>query len=120
MGEGSSPAFTTEHSAALNIGFSESVRLEPTDKEFLANRVEVATQPGCKGWGRGEGQERAERRTFGEVVYPPKKAGGPKGMVEFNRSAETEEGAPVGNGSRNLICSSKDVVPGLKQFNCWC
>ena len=53
--------------------------------------MEVATQPGCKGWGRGEGQEGAERRTFGEVVYPPKKAGGPKGMVEFNRSAETEE-----------------------------
>lgn len=119
MGEGSSPAFTTEHSAALNTGFSESGRLEPMDNEFLANPVEVATLPGCKGQGWGEGRE-AERRTSGEVVYPPEKAGGPKGMVEFNRSAETEEGAPVGNGSRNVICSSKDVVPGLKQFNCRC
>lgn len=35
-------------------------------------------------------------------------------MVEFNRSAETEEGAHVGNGSRNGICSLKNVVPGVK------
>lgn len=74
----------------------------------------MATLPGCKGQGWGEGREAAERRTFGEVVYPPKKAGGPKGMVEFYRSVETEEGAHVGNGSRNVICSSKDVVPGVK------
>lgn len=83
-------------------------------KEFLANALEVATLPGCKGQGWGEGWEGAKRRTFGEVVYPPKKAGGPKGMVEFNRSAETEEGAHVGNGSRNGICSLKDMVPGVK------
>ena len=48
------------------------------DKGFLANLVEVAILPGCKGCGRGEGREGTERRTSGEVVYSPRKLEDPK------------------------------------------
>lgn len=61
---------------------------------------------------------RRDRRTFGEVLYPPKKARVPKGMVEFNRSAVTEEGALGGNGSGNLGHSPKEAVPGGKLLDC--